>query len=128
MKSIVEVGMKTLRILMVEDDAWVGYVLEDLIAEASEDAQITVTRSVASAEKQLSESKFEFDFAFLDVNVNNGKTYGIAASLVGRDIPFAFMSGFVLRHEVPEHLRHAPFLAKPYRSAQIKSILSSVGH
>lgn len=38
---------------MVEEDAWVGYVLEDLIAEASEDAQITVTRSVASAEKKF---------------------------------------------------------------------------
>jgi DNA-binding NtrC family response regulator len=120
--------MKTLRILMVEDDAWIGCFLEDLIAEASEDAQITVTPSVALAEKELSESNFEFDFAFLDVNVTNGKTYGLAASLMSREIPFAFMSGFVLRHEVPEALRHAPFLAKPYRSAQIKSILSSVPH
>jgi DNA-binding NtrC family response regulator len=118
--------MNTLRILMVEDDAWVGYILEDLIAEASADAQITVTRSVASAEKELNESKFDFDFAFLDVNVTNGKTYGIAASLLSREIPFAFMSGFVSRHEVPEPLRHAPFLAKPYRSAQIRSILDGI--
>jgi DNA-binding NtrC family response regulator len=110
---------------MVEDNPWVGHVLQDLITDAAE-AEITVMRSVESAKKELTKS--EFDFAFLDVNVTNGKTYEIAASLMSRDIPFAFMSGFVSRHEVPENLRDAPFLAKPYRPAQIKSILSSVAH
>jgi hypothetical protein len=36
------------------------------------------------------------------------------------------MSGFVSRDDVPENLRHAPFLAKPYRPAQIRSILNGL--
>jgi DNA-binding NtrC family response regulator len=112
-----------LRILMIEDNPWVGSVLQELIAEVAQ-AEIIVVRSVAAAEKALAKSKF--DFAFLDVNVTDGKTYEIATALMKDKIPFAFMSGFVSRHDVPENLRHAQFLAKPFRPAQIKSILSGL--
>jgi DNA-binding NtrC family response regulator len=83
-----------------------------------------VLRSVADAEKALAKSKF--DFAFLDVNVADGKTYVIATDLINREIPFAFMSGAIARHDVPENFRHAPFLAKPFRPAQIKSMLGAI--
>jgi DNA-binding NtrC family response regulator len=115
--------MNALRILMIEDNPCVGAVLQELIAETAE-AEIIVLRSVAAAEEALAESKF--DFAFLDVNVTYGKTYGIAASLMDHEIPFAFMSGAIARHDVPENLRGAPFLAKPYRAAYVKSILSGI--
>lgn len=108
---------------MIEDNPWVGAVLQELIEEAAE-AEIIVLRSVAAAEKALAESRF--DFAFLDVKVTDGKTYEIAAALMKDRIPFAFMSGFDPRHDIPENLRHAPFLAKPFRPAQIKSILSGL--
>lgn len=62
----------------------------------------------------------------LDVNVTDGKTYAIAAALMNRAIPFAFMSGFIGPEDVPESLRHAPFLAKPYRPARIKRILDAI--
>ena len=113
-------AMKTLRILMIEDNPWVGFVLQELIAEMAQ-AEITALRSVAAAEKEL--ESCEFDFAFLDVNVIDGKTYGIAASLIDHQIPFAFMSGIIRRDDVPQNLRHAPFLSKPYRPAQIRAIL-----
>jgi DNA-binding NtrC family response regulator len=112
-----------LRILMIEDNPWVGSVLQELIAEVAQ-AEIIVVRSVAAAEKALAKSKF--DFAFLDVNVTDGKTYEIATALMKDKIPFAFMSGFVSRHDVPENLRHAQFLAKPFRPAQIKLILGGL--
>jgi DNA-binding LytR/AlgR family response regulator len=115
--------MNTLRILMVEDNPWVGAVLQELIAEAAV-AEIIVLRSVAAAESALANSKF--DFAFLDVNVTDGKTYEIAAYLMKDETPFAFMSGFDPRHDIPENLRDASVLAKPYRLAQIKSILSGL--
>jgi DNA-binding NtrC family response regulator len=62
--------MNTLRILMVEDNPWVGSVLQELIGEAVR-AEIIVLRSVAAAESALANSKF--DFAFLDVNVTMAK-------------------------------------------------------
>jgi DNA-binding response OmpR family regulator len=116
-------AMATLRILMIEDNPWVGFVLQELILEAAE-AEVTVLQSAAAAKKALAEAKF--DFAFLDVNVTDGKTYDIASSLLNDEIPFAFMSGFDTRNDVPENLRNAPFLLKPYRPAQIKSILSGL--
>jgi DNA-binding NtrC family response regulator len=106
---------------MIEDDPWVGVVLHELVLEAAQ-AEVTILQSVAAAEKALAES--EFDFAFLDVNVTDGQTFGIATDLMNHEVPFAFMSGFVDSHEVPDNLRHAPFIAKPFRAAQIKSILS----
>lgn len=108
---------------MIEDNPWVGVVLHELILEATQ-AEVSVFRSVADAEKALAES--QFDFAFLDVNVTDGKTYGIAADLMDHEIPFAFMSGFMARNEVPENLRHAPFLMKPYQPAQIRSLLGNL--
>jgi DNA-binding NtrC family response regulator len=117
--------MATLRILMIEDNPWVGFVLQELILEAAQ-AEVTVLQSVAAAKKALAEA--EFDFAFLDVNVTDGKTYEIAASLMKDKIPFAFMSGFNVRNEIPENLRRAPFLAKPYRPAQVRLMLSGLAH
>jgi DNA-binding NtrC family response regulator len=115
--------MNTLRILMIEDNPWVGSLLQELIAEAAQ-AEIIVLRSVAAAEEALAKSKF--DFAFLDVKVTDGKTYEIAAALMKDEIPFAFMSGLVTHSDVPVNLRHAPFLVKPFQPAQIKSILSGL--
>jgi DNA-binding response OmpR family regulator len=115
--------MNTLRILMVEDNPWVGSVLQELIGEAVQ-AEIIVLRSVAAAESALADSKF--DFAFLDVNVTDGKTYEIAAALMKDEIPFAFMSGFDPRHDIPENLRNASVLARPFRPAQIKLMLGGL--
>jgi DNA-binding NtrC family response regulator len=115
--------MATLRILMIENNPWVGSLLQELIGEAAK-AEIIVLRSVAAAEEALAGSKF--DFAFLDVNVTDGKTYAIADALMKDEIPFAFMSGFIDSDEVPERLRRAPSLTKPYRLSQIKSILSGI--
>ncbi|MEI9916400.1 MAG: response regulator [Methylovirgula sp.] len=112
-----------MRILMIEDNPWVGSVLQELIGKATE-AEIIVLRSVVAAEKALADSKF--DFVFLDVNVTDGKTYEIAATLTKDKIPFAFMSGFDPRHDIPDNLRMASVLAKPFRPAQIKSILSGL--
>lgn len=108
----------TLRILMIEDDPWLGVVLQAIILEATL-AEVSVFQSVAAAARALERS--EFDFVFLDVNVTDGQTFGIAADLMSHEIPFAFMSGVAQREEVPKNLRQAPF-----RAAQIKSILSGL--
>jgi hypothetical protein len=43
------------------------------------------------------------------------------------ETPFAFMSGYYdPRHDIAENLRNASVLAKPYRLAQIKSMLSGL--
>jgi CheY-like chemotaxis protein len=115
--------MSKLRILIVEDDPWIGAILQDLILQAA-DAEIGAYRSVAEAEKALAEH--EFDLAFLDANVTNGQTFGVAARLMDHDVPFVFMSGYPAQNQVPDNLRHVPFLARPFRLAQVQSILRAL--
>jgi DNA-binding NtrC family response regulator len=51
---------------MIEDDPWLGVVLQAIMLEAIL-AEVSVFQSVAAAARALERS--EFDFAFLDVTV-----------------------------------------------------------
>jgi DNA-binding response OmpR family regulator len=80
--------MKTLRILIVEDDPLVSMGLEMMVTEVVT-AAVMVKVSVAATKKILHEA---LDFAFLDVDVTNGKTFEIAQILERKHVPFAFMA------------------------------------
>lgn len=58
------------------------------------------------------------DFALLDVDLPDGKSYDVASRLDQKMIPFAFVSGSAPA-EMPAHLRHARFIAKPYQPSAI---------
>jgi hypothetical protein len=66
--------MKTLRILIVEDEPLVAMDLEAMVAKIVT-ATVVVEPSVAATKQVLHEA---VDFAFLDVEVTNGKTFEIA--------------------------------------------------
>lgn len=112
--------MDTFRILVLEDEHLLALSLQEIIFETVE-AEFTVIPSVASAEAAL--AKHDFDFAFLDVHVTDGETYKIASILIDEGVPFAFVSGAAKDRSFPAHLRDVPFLAKPYRPAQITALL-----
>lgn len=66
--------MKTLRVLIVEDEPLIAMDLENFVTEIV--PAVAIARSsVAGAKQVLVET---LDFAFLDVDVTNGKTYEIA--------------------------------------------------
>jgi CheY-like chemotaxis protein len=112
---------KRLQILLVEDEPFISMDLERLIEEAVP-AIVVVKSSVAETRKVLHQ---DFDFAILDVDVTNGKTYPIAESLGERNIPFVFVSG-ALQDHLPESLRDVPFIAKPYTAEQIKHAVLTI--
>ena len=68
-------------------------------------------RSVVEARRVLAAAAF--DAALLDIDVLDGKTFGLAAMLHERGTPFAFVSGS-RREDVPQPLRSIPFVPKPY--------------
>jgi DNA-binding LytR/AlgR family response regulator len=103
------------RILIVEDEPLVSMDISQII-EDTIPAVIIIKSSVAETKKVLDQ---EFDFALLDIDVTNGKTYQVADLLGDKKVPFVFVSGSVKEH-LPEHLRHIPFIAKPYKAEQIK--------
>jgi len=78
--------MKMLHILIVEDETLIALVLEGMIVDIVP-ATVVIETSVASTMKILNEA---VDFAFLDIDVTNGKTFEIAKCLDGKHVPFVF--------------------------------------
>jgi response regulator of citrate/malate metabolism len=76
--------MKTLRILIVEDEPLVAIPLEMVVTEIVT-ATVVVKESVAAAKKILHDL---LDFAFLDVNVTDGKA--LVQRAEAGHIPLAF--------------------------------------
>jgi len=113
--------MKMLRILIVEDETMIALVLEGMIADIVP-ATVVIEASVASTMKILNEA---IDFAFLDIDVTNGKTFEIAKILDRKHVPFVFVSGS-RQADLPFELQCAPFIAKPFVPAQIESALQVV--
>ncbi|MEJ8574394.1 response regulator [Microbaculum marinum] len=108
-------------ILIVEDDLIIALDIECIVLEAL-DAKTTVVSSVETALPHLDE---EIDFAFLDIDVRDGKTFGLAERLQDRGIPFTFVSGSN-RARLPDMLQGSPFIAKPYVPNAIMQVLDEV--
>jgi CheY-like chemotaxis protein len=110
--------MNTKRVLIVEDEPMIAMDLEDTITGLIA-AVVIIKSSVADTVQVLPEP---FDFAFLDVDVTNGKTYAVAHALTEKRVPFAFVSGS-LRHHLPVELQAVPFVSKPIDRKAIANVL-----
>ncbi|MFN3891457.1 MAG: response regulator [Beijerinckiaceae bacterium] len=102
------------RILIVEDDPFVALDLECILRESA-DAEICTASTLAQARRCALEP---IDFAFLDIDMPDGKIFPVAADLRRRGVPFVFVSGALL-NEIPAMLRDVPFISKPYKVWQI---------
>jgi DNA-binding LytR/AlgR family response regulator len=112
--------MRNLRILVVEDDTFVAIGLEHLIDESVR-AEVVVAPTNAVAEREL--IRPNVNFAFLDVNLMDGKSYRVADILLDYGIPFAFVSGNNRDRDMPPRMRHIAFLQKPYKPEVVTSML-----
>lgn len=103
-----------MRILIVEDDPFVAFDLECIVRDSA-DAEICMASTLAEARRCARQL---IDFAFLDIDMPDGKIFPVAADLRARGVPFVFVSGALL-HEIPAMLRDVPFIPKPYKVWQI---------
>ncbi|MBB5222839.1 DNA-binding LytR/AlgR family response regulator [Amaricoccus macauensis] len=56
----------------------------------------------------------DLDGALLDVNLSRGETsFGLAADLAHRKVPFVFITGYDLESSFPPEFRNAPRISKP---------------
>jgi CheY-like chemotaxis protein len=113
--------MKPLRILIVEDEPLIAMNLKEMVDEFVT-ATVVVEPSVAASEEALRKA---LDFAFLDVQVTNGKTYEIAHMLERKNVPFVFVSSSP-QNQLPSDLRTVPFLSKPIFPAQVERVLQAL--
>lgn len=109
------------RVLLVEDEAIVAMVTEDLMAELGCDA-IKHVASVADALAAMSAG--EFDVAVLDVNLKGETSFGIADALAERVIPFMFCTGYG-RAGLPDRYRQRVCVRKPFSIAELAAGLEA---
>ena len=108
------------RVLLVEDEAMVAMLLEDLLA----DMGCVVVAAVSRIEEALAASQtLDFELAILDVNLDGRETYPVADAVAARNLPSVFVTGYG-RSGLREAYRHLPVLTKPFREAELRRIVA----
>jgi len=98
----------------------ISMLVEDMLAELGHKVA-GIAASIEEAARLATQA--DFDGALLDVNLN-GKTVEIVVeTLLRRDIPFVFTTGYG-QQGVPDAYRDWPALQKPYQTQQLGQALA----
>ncbi len=109
------------RILVVEDEAIVAMLLEDMLAELG----YAVVGPVTRLDRALDLAReAEIEAAVLDVNLNGHDTYAVADALSARSIPFVFATGYGAK-ELAERFRGTPVTQKPFHRDDLDRALGT---
>jgi CheY-like chemotaxis protein len=107
------------QVLLVEDEAIIAMLMEDMLAEFSCDVLETVGElDAATAAARTA----RFDMAFVDVNLRGAPAYPVAAILQARGIPFAFVTGYGSAGSETAYA-DVPVLQKPFRAQELEAII-----
>lgn len=109
------------RILIVEDEALVAMMIEDLVRDLGYDIA-GVTGEFSSALHAANTERI--DVALIDVNLNGSRSYPIADALKARGVPVIFATGYG-EAGVPDDWQGTLVLQKPFDPRQLKSALSA---
>lgn len=110
------------RILIVEDEALVAMLLEDMVLALG----MAVLGPESQFERALARAETDrFDAAILDINLNGHPSYAVADVLRNRSIPFAFATGYG-DSGVTGGYSDVPVLIKPYSAADVERTLRAL--
>jgi DNA-binding response OmpR family regulator len=109
------------RVLLVEDEACLAMMLQDVLEDAGYEV-IKAARVPAALRMAAGEA---IDAAILDVNVAGTEVFAVARELRERGVPFMFASGYGERG-LPGEYRDYPILQKPYDPAALGMMLRDV--
>ncbi len=98
------------RILLVEDEAMIAMLVEDMLEDLGHDLAAVATR----LEEALALTRSEvFDVAILDLNLGGVLTYPVADVLRDKGVPFIFATGYG-SGGLKEVYSDLPTLQKPF--------------
>lgn len=108
------------RVLLVEDEGGVAIMIEDMLKELGCELLASVAHLPEAFEAIDS---LQPDLVVLDVNVAGELSFDFARTLVTREIPFVFSTGY--GHGcLPADLQGRPVVAKPYRLNQLDRVIA----
>ena len=111
-----------LRVLVVEDEALVAMLLEDMLADHGCVVAGAASR-IGQALDLLADPSVVFDAAILDVNLGGEPIFPVAEALAARGFPFVFATGYGAGG-LPESWRNRPTLQKPFNHADVGKALA----
>lgn len=105
--------------LILEDEPIVAFALEDMLIDLGFET-VQVATTIEEAIRCLEDSTP--NAAILDVNIRGQRSYGVAAALTTRRVPFIFATGYG-DAEHPDCFKAVATLTKPYTQEQIRVAL-----
>jgi CheY-like chemotaxis protein len=110
------------RVLVVEDEMIVSWLLEDMLANLG----YTVVGPAARVAQALAMIDAEaIDLAVLDVNLNGQTSYPIADALAARGVPFVSSTGYD-KDRLLDGYRTFPMLQKPFHRSELGDTLAKL--
>lgn len=107
------------RVLVIEDEALIGMLLEDMLSDLGHE----VVGIVSRIEDALSAVRGDsFDLAILDLHLNGHSALPVAEILAERGVPFVFATGYG-RRGLPERYAAQPILQKPFAKDDLDGVL-----
>ncbi|HEV2603488.1 MAG TPA: response regulator [Microvirga sp.] len=117
--SLTSPDLNGLRVLVVEDEAAISLLLEDMLLDFGCEVIGPAARLAAALDAVERET---VDLAILDVNVAGEPIYPVAEALAQRQIPFVFSTGYGSAG-IKDAYRDRPVLQKPFAQHDLKQKL-----
>jgi CheY-like chemotaxis protein len=115
-----------LRLFVVEDEALVAMMLEDMLADLGCEI-VDIASTVRDALNRLPAASATADGAVLDVNIGGEMVFPVADALTELGLPFMFVTGYG-RNGLGGRYPGAQVLAKPYSARSLTHALSQFPH
>lgn len=114
-------NLSGLKVLIIEDEAMIAMLLEDLLCDLGCEVVATASRYEDALAKA---STLTPDVALLDVNLDGKLSLPIAATLGERKVPFVYATAYGAA--MPEDAPPGPILSKPFGLSELKHALGEI--
>jgi CheY-like chemotaxis protein len=114
--------MKSLRILVVEDEMTIALMIEDMLGDLGHQV-VAMAMRLGQAMEQARTA--DIDFAILDINQDGTPSFPVADVLVERGVPFAFASGYGSTGLDEAHRQHV-VVRKPFVMQELQLAIEKV--
>ncbi|MBZ7922918.1 response regulator [Ensifer adhaerens] len=109
-------------VLILEDNFLIASDAEEILTSLGI-AEVTIAGNADQAMEIL--SRQGFDFAILDVSLDNHTSFGVADAMLARGMPFGFTSGYGDIELFPSHLRGIPRIDKPFNEWSLGQLIAA---